>query len=261
MILVASSLARLCRAGAFRRSGAPVAHAQLSIEIVGGAGTAIPIAIVPFDSEANWPLGITGIVGADLARSGMFRLVDTNGVVPRPVRAEDVQPAVWRARNADAVVVGSMRPLPRRPRRGALRAGRRGQADDARVDGLHRHAAAVPRHRAQDRRRHLRKAHRRRGVFSTRIAYVTKQGPRYPAARRRRRRRRSAVGRRVERAAAVAALVARRHAPRLRLVREQEARRLRAIARHRRAAARSRTFAAATARRRGRPTAAGSPSR
>ena len=73
---------------AFSPLCAQVAHGQLSIEIVGGAGAAIPIAIVPFDSEANWPLGISGVVGADLARSGMFRLVDTNGVVPRPARAE-----------------------------------------------------------------------------------------------------------------------------------------------------------------------------
>src|SRR5438105_10507782 len=87
------------------------AHAQLTIEIVGGAGTTIPIAIVPFENESTFPLGITGIVGADLTRSGLFRLVDYNGVSPRPTRADGVQPAVWRARNADAVVAGSMRPL------------------------------------------------------------------------------------------------------------------------------------------------------
>ena len=97
---------------AFSPLCAQLAQAQLSIEIVGGAGAAIPIAIVPFGNEGTWPLGISGIVGADLARSGMFRLVDTNGVVPRPVRAEDIQAAVWRSRNADAVVVGSMLPLP-----------------------------------------------------------------------------------------------------------------------------------------------------
>jgi TolB protein len=89
-----------------------LAYAQLSIEIVGGAAQAIPIAIVPFEAEATWPIGITGIVSADLTRSGLFRMVDTNGVVPRPSKAQDVQPAVWRARNADAVLVGSMLPLP-----------------------------------------------------------------------------------------------------------------------------------------------------
>ena len=49
------------------------ARAQLTIEIVGGAGSAIPIAIVPFGGEASFPLGISGIVGADLQRSGVFR--------------------------------------------------------------------------------------------------------------------------------------------------------------------------------------------
>jgi TolB protein len=97
---------------AFAPLGAQLAHAQLSIEIVGGAGAAIPIAIVPFGNEGTWPLGVSGVVGADLARSGMFRLVNADGVVPRPVRAEEVQVGLWRSRNADAVVVGSMQPLP-----------------------------------------------------------------------------------------------------------------------------------------------------
>src|SRR5436309_14408749 len=87
------------------------AQAQLTIEIVGGAGSAIPIAIVPFENESNYPLGITGIVGADLTRSGLFKLVDYAGISPRPTRAEDIQPAAWRARNADAVVAGTMRLL------------------------------------------------------------------------------------------------------------------------------------------------------
>jgi hypothetical protein len=33
--------------------GVPLAHAQLSIEIVGGAGAQIPIAIVPFGNEGT----------------------------------------------------------------------------------------------------------------------------------------------------------------------------------------------------------------
>ena len=87
------------------------ARAQLTIEIVGGAGTTIPISIVAFEGESAFPLGISGVVGADLSRSGMFKLINAEGVVPRPSRAEDVQSAMWRARGADAVVVGSMRPL------------------------------------------------------------------------------------------------------------------------------------------------------
>src|SRR5215471_18515828 len=87
------------------------ARAQLTIEIVGGAGTTIPIAIVPFENEATFPLGISGIVAADLRRSGLFRQVDDAGIVPRPARAEEVNFGEFRSRGADAVVVGSMRPL------------------------------------------------------------------------------------------------------------------------------------------------------
>jgi TolB protein len=157
----------------------PLAHAQLSIEIVGGAGAAIPIAIVPFDAESNFPLGISGIVGADLQRSGLFRLVETAGVVPRPVRAEDVQPGVWRSRNADAVVVGSMRPL----------GDGRVEVRFALVDVVKQTVLAsmtftvtqaqfrITAHKIAD--VIYEKLTGDRGVFSTRIAYITKQGPRY----------------------------------------------------------------------------------
>jgi len=155
------------------------AHAQLTIEIVGGAGTTIPIAIVPFEGESGFPLGITGIVGADLSRSGLFRLVDAYGVEPRPARVEDVQAATWRARSADAVVVGSMRPV------GDGRVEVRfGLVDVVKQQTLAAmvFTVAQPQFRAT--------AHRIAdviyekltgdvGVFSTKIAYITKSGPRY----------------------------------------------------------------------------------
>jgi len=155
------------------------AHAQLTIEIVGGAGTTIPIAIVPFANENTYPLGITGIVGADLTRSGLFRLVDYNGVSPRPTRAEEIQPAVWRARNADAVVAGSMRPL----------GDGRVEVRFALVDVVKQAQLAsmtytitpqqfrVTAHKIAD--IIYEKLTGDPGIFSTRIAYITKQGPRY----------------------------------------------------------------------------------
>src|SRR4030095_16433298 len=85
------------------------ARAQLTIEIVGGAGTAVPIAIVPCDGEPAGPTGISGVVGADLARSGLFKLVDPSGM-PRPSRIEDVQAAARRATRRDAGVGGYARP-------------------------------------------------------------------------------------------------------------------------------------------------------
>jgi TolB protein len=154
------------------------ARAQLSIEIIGGAATTIPIAIVPFGGEAQFPLGVSGIVGADLQRSGLFRLIDSS-VQPRPTRAEEVQPGVWRARSADAVVVGSMRPL------GDGRVDVRfGLVDVVKQQTL---AAMVFTVTPQQFRA---TAHRIAdviyekltgdvGVFSTRIAYITKNGPRF----------------------------------------------------------------------------------
>ena len=155
------------------------ARAQLTIEIVGGAGTAIPIAVVPFGGESAFPLGVSGIVAADLSRSGMFRLIGADAVVPRPTRAEDVQADVWRGRGADAVVVGSMQPLPD------------GRVDVrfALVDAVKQSTLAAMSYvvaPAQFRAT----AHKIAdviyekltgdpGVFSTRIAYVTKAGARY----------------------------------------------------------------------------------
>ena len=156
-----------------------LARAQLTIEIVGGAGTTIPVSIVPFEGESSFPLGITGVVGADLTRSGLFKLVDYEGIQPRPMRAEDVRPADWRARGADAVAVGSMRPLP----------DGRVEVRFALVDAVKNatlanqiYTVAPAQFRAT--------AHKiadviyekltgDAGVFSTRIAYVTKQGSRF----------------------------------------------------------------------------------
>ena len=154
-------------------------RAQLTIEIVGGAGSAIPIAIVPFENESSYPLGITGIVGADLQRSGLFKLTDTGGVSPRPFRAEDVRSGDFRARGADAVVVGSMRPQP-----------------DGRIDVRFALVDAVKGGQLAGMSYVVTPAQFRAtahkiadviyqaltgdvGVFSTRIAYITKQGPRF----------------------------------------------------------------------------------
>ncbi|MDP1703505.1 MAG: Tol-Pal system protein TolB, partial [Sulfurimicrobium sp.] len=48
---------------------APV-HAALTIEITGGAGNQIPVAIVPFAAENTQSQSISGIISADLTRSG-----------------------------------------------------------------------------------------------------------------------------------------------------------------------------------------------
>jgi TolB protein len=158
---------------------ASVAQAQLTIEIIGGGATTIPIAIVPFAGESAFPLGVTGVVAADLQRSGLFRLIDAAGVSPRPSRAEEVRYADWKARGADALVVGSMTPLAdgRVDVRFAL-------LDDVKQTQLAGFSYVVgpaqlraTAHKIAD--VIYEKLTGDVGVFSTRIAYIAKQGRRY----------------------------------------------------------------------------------
>jgi len=155
------------------------ARAQLTIEIVGGAGTAVPIAIVPFDGEPSGPTAITGTVGADLARSGLFKLVDPAGISPRPSRIEEVQAAAWRAKGADAVVVGSARPLAdgRVEVRFALVDAVKQQPLVAMVYSVTPAQFRVTAHKIAD--VIYEKMTGDPGVFSTRIAYITKAGTRF----------------------------------------------------------------------------------
>ena len=164
---------------AFAFFAAAPARGQLTIEIVGGSGSAIPISIVPFEGESQYPLGITGIVAADLTRSGLFRTVDDAGISPRPYRAEDVRTADFRARGADAVVVGSMKPLG--DGRADVRFGLVDTVRSVQLAGMSYQVTPAQfratAHKIAD--IIYEKLTGDAGVFSTRIAYVTKQGSRY----------------------------------------------------------------------------------
>ena len=158
---------------------AGTARAQLTIEIIGGGATTIPIAIVPFAGEANYPYPLTEIIGADLARSGLFRLIDSAGVNPRPARADDVRFGDWSARGADAVVVGNV--TPQSDGRVELRFFLLDAVKQAQLAGFsyvvtpaqfrttaHQIADIIYEKLTGD-----------AGIFSTRIAYIAKRGPRY----------------------------------------------------------------------------------
>src|SRR6185503_20294715 len=66
------------------------AHAQLSIEITGAGMQRIPIAVAPFAGEAALAGGITGIVRADLERSGLFRGLEVPPMSPPLTEAASV---------------------------------------------------------------------------------------------------------------------------------------------------------------------------
>ena len=60
------------------------ARAQLTIDITTSGGRQIPIAIAPMAGESAQPQSVSEVVAADLARTGLFRLVNAAGVSPLP---------------------------------------------------------------------------------------------------------------------------------------------------------------------------------
>ena len=155
------------------------ARAQLTIEIVGGAGAPLPIAVVPFEGEARYPVSVTSIVGADLARSGLFKVIDGDSVTPRATRPEDVQLGSWRSKGADAVVVGTAKPLPdgRVEIRYALVDTVKQVTLESQIYTVTPAQLKITAHKIAD--TIYEKLTGDPGVFSTRIAYITKQGTRY----------------------------------------------------------------------------------
>lgn len=86
--------------------------AQLTIDITTSGGRQIPIAVMPMAGEGGLPQSVSGVVGADLARTGLFRLVNTTGVAPLPTEPSEVNFDDWTARAADALVIGKIDPTP-----------------------------------------------------------------------------------------------------------------------------------------------------
>lgn len=80
------------------------AHAALDIEIIGAGERQIPLAVVPFAGEEKFAQSISSVIAADLARSGLFRLVDPAGKQPR--EPSEVAYADWAG--TDALVIGSV---------------------------------------------------------------------------------------------------------------------------------------------------------
>lgn len=153
------------------------AWAQFKVEVTGVGGRQLPIALAPFKGEAQAPQPVSAIVRADLERSGVFAGIDAQGFSLDETVRPDV--ALWRQKAAESLVTGSVTRLA-----------------DGRYDIRFRLWDVV---RAQDlggesyavQVRDLRLvAHRiadfvyekltaEKGIFSTRITYVTKVDQRY----------------------------------------------------------------------------------
>lgn len=88
------------------------ANAALEIEISGGSAQQVPIAIVPFGQDSTGADSISSIVSADLKRSGLFRLIETGGVVNRPTDITQIQYSQWANMQAQAMAVGMVEAMP-----------------------------------------------------------------------------------------------------------------------------------------------------
>lgn len=155
------------------------ARAALTIEIIGAGATQIPIAVAPFRAEDALAQRITPVVAADLARSGLFSIVDSGGVTPVPVDPADVDYAQWRARGAEALVIGVVSPLP--DGRFDVRFRLMDVVKQTQLAGFAYTASTaqlrLTAHKIAD--VVYEKLTGDVGVFSTRITYIVKRGARY----------------------------------------------------------------------------------
>jgi TolB protein len=158
---------------------AAAARAQLTIDITTSGGRQIPIAVMPMAGEARQPQSVSEVVGADLARTGLFRLVNTIGISPIPTEPSEVNFGDWTTRSAEALVIGKIDALPEGRVEVRFRL-----FDVARQSQLASYSYVVApaqlratAHRIAD--LIYEKLTGDRGVFSTKITYVVKRPGRY----------------------------------------------------------------------------------
>lgn len=152
------------------------ANAQFRVEVSGVGMTQIPIAIATFRGDEQSPQKIASIVQADLERSGQFKALDAIAGLDESARPDLSQ---MRQRGADALVAGSVTRLAdgrfdvRFRLWDVVRNQDLGGQSHAVLPGdlrlaAHRIADFVYERLTGD-----------KGVFSTRISYVTKAGTTY----------------------------------------------------------------------------------
>jgi TolB protein len=152
-------------------------NAQMNIEITGVGQSLYPIAVMRFQNESKLPTNVTDIIRQDLARSGYFKNTENGNASESDEDTPNYK--TWAARGADALVVGSVE------QKSATSFEIRYKLFDIRkaqsLNGLVLTATAdnlrqVAHKIADD---IIFKLLGERGIFSTNLSYVIKDGKRY----------------------------------------------------------------------------------
>lgn len=150
----------------------PSTHAELTIEITKGVETAVPIAIVPFGWSQGRKSELASVIQADLKRSGLFKTLAERDMLTKPTDSQHIRYRNWQALGQEYVVVGQVNEVAGRYQvqfqlldvyKGEALFGYR---INATANQLRKTA-----HHISD--RVYEKLTGKKGVFSTRIAYVT----------------------------------------------------------------------------------------
>lgn len=90
------------------------AHAALTIEITQSADGGLPIAIVPFkwSGKGKPPHNLSKIITSDLLRSGRFQILDKDKFISEPSSDKEVVFKEWRIVKAEALLIGRVIQLP-----------------------------------------------------------------------------------------------------------------------------------------------------
>jgi len=151
------------------------AFAQMAIEITGVGSQQFPIAVANFRVDAPLAEDLAGIIRADLARCGLFRLVDAG---PEAIdEMARVNLPDWKGRGADSLAIGSAIRLA--DGRIEIRYRLYDSVKGNQVDGLAFVSSGTDlrliAHKIAD--RIYESLSGAKGVFSTRIAYVVQFSP------------------------------------------------------------------------------------
>jgi len=153
-----------------------LAQAQLRITTEGVGSKRIPVAIADFADESQSPEQISAIIKADLSRSGYFTIIDTNS----PMSENSVvNYPDWKTRGAFALAPGSVQKLAdgRFVIRYRLFDINKGQQISGFSETVYPDRLRLAAHKIAD--DIYEKLTGAPGDFSTRIAYVTKEGRTY----------------------------------------------------------------------------------